>query len=548
MTDRSRIGRRQGIVFSLIPLILLVLVFEIALRLLPFELEVDALLVETSDSFEVKMFESHFESRHFVRDAITFWAPRPATPPFNGLGYRGEELPTSKQPGELRILAVGDSNTLGNPRVSWANEIARAPATKSLGADKVTVINSGVYGYTSFQGKHHLRRFLEYDPDLALISFGGNDVSPNAVADKDYVAYQPHPIYLWFDRKSSIVNLIEYLAVKWGRSRSPTGRREASEELVPRVSLDDYASNLEEMIEIARAAGAVPILLTRPIVYGYHLPASTSPMKSYYDATLEVARERDVGLIDVHLMAGTSWVLFDDHSHFNDRGHRLIGSYVATALRDLLAGRNYDAEILKFAPGNVDDRMTDAVRGVVSAWATLERNLERLSENRPDVELRPSYQADFSAGAGGWSTSMLPGKLKDRPPEIRDGALCFSGQGDKTPTVMTLAREDLDLAHDLPHLIWVDAASSSDFSTRIFWKAAAGSAFEEGSSVSDAFYNDKDTPSRFFHVLPAGTTGVRIDAYSIRWRDAVCFTRIKLMSLSIADDPRAAPAASATGS
>ncbi len=535
MTAKSKISRTQGIVFSLIPLTVLVLTFEVALRLLPVELDVKALSVETSDSFEVKMFESHFESGHFVRDGVTFWAPRPGTAPFNALGYRGEELAAAKTPGELRILAVGDSNTLGNLRISWANEIARTPEAEALAKGEVTVVNAGAYGYTSFQGKHHLRRFLEYRPDVVLISFGGNDPTPNAVADKDYVAYQPHPIYRWFDGKSAIVDAIEYLAVQWGRSRRPPPAPSTPGELVSRVSLDDYERNLVDMIETARDAGAVPILLTRPIVYAYQRPDSASPMKSYYHKTLEVAREQDAGLIDVHLMAGTSWVLFDDHSHFNDRGHRLIASYVATALGDLLVGRDYDSEALRFKPGTAGERATDAVKGVVNVWATLERNLERLSENRPDVELEPGYQADFSAGPDGWTTTMLPSKLRDRPPEIRDGALCFSGDGDKTPTVMTLSREGLGLARDLPHLVWVEGESSSDFSIRLFWKTRAGAAFEEESSVSDVFYGDRGTPIRFFHVLPAGTEGVRIDAYTLRWQAPICFTRVELMSLTIPD-------------
>ena len=204
MASELKISRTRGVVFSLLPLAILLLLFEALLRAAPFRLEVDALLVETADSFEARMFHSHFESKHFVRDPVTFWAPRPSMAPFNSLGYRGEGLPERKEPGEFRVLAVGDSNTLGNQRISWANELAGALAARRPDAGEVTVINASAYGYASFQGKHHLRRFLKYAPDLVLISFGGNDATPNVVADKDYIPYQPAPIYRWLaGRRSS---------------------------------------------------------------------------------------------------------------------------------------------------------------------------------------------------------------------------------------------------------------------------------------------------------------------------------------------------------
>ncbi len=482
------------------------------------------------------MFQSHLDSKQFVRDPVTLWAPRPSMAPFNSLGYRGRELPERKEPGEFRILAVGDSNTLGNKRISWVGELAGSFAAQRPGAGEVTVINAGAYGYASFQGKHHLRRFIKYHPDVVLISFGGNDATPNVVGDKNYVAYQPAPVYLWFDRKSAIVNAIEYLSVKWSEPQTLPEPAAAPEELVSRVSLDDYERNLEEMIELAESAGAVPVVLTRPVVFNYHAEESTSSMKAYYHKTREVAQALSVGLIDVDEMANHSWALFDDHSHFNDRGHRLIGSYVATALGDLLGGRDYDRETLKFRASNADDRATDAVRKIFSSWATLEQNLERLKAGRPEISPASSYESSFESDADGWRTWMLPSRLKDKPPEARDGALCFSGEPARNPTQATLEREALELAEDLPHLLWVDAQSSSDFSTRIFWRAAGDSDFAEESSVSDAFYDEGGAPSRFFHVLPAGTSAIRLRLYTIQWRDAICLARIKIMSLSISEE------------
>jgi lysophospholipase L1-like esterase len=40
-----------------------------------------------------------------------------------------------------------------------------------------TVVNAGVYGYTSFQGLRRLKQCLDQQPDLVLISFRINDAS-----------------------------------------------------------------------------------------------------------------------------------------------------------------------------------------------------------------------------------------------------------------------------------------------------------------------------------------------------------------------------------
>ena len=71
------------------------------------------------------------------------WERRRATRPIS-LGYRGEDLPRDRAPGEFRILAVGDSNTVGNKRTAWPNEIGGSPGAQGLGIGEITMINAGV--------------------------------------------------------------------------------------------------------------------------------------------------------------------------------------------------------------------------------------------------------------------------------------------------------------------------------------------------------------------------------------------------------------------
>ena len=49
----------------------------------------------------------------FRYDPKLFWRPKPYRSVFNAQGFRGRALEKEKLPGEYRIFAVGDSNTLG---------------------------------------------------------------------------------------------------------------------------------------------------------------------------------------------------------------------------------------------------------------------------------------------------------------------------------------------------------------------------------------------------------------------------------------------------
>ncbi len=519
MSSPQEPGRLETLVFSSIPLLVVLLVAELFLRHGPFRFEVAVLEVEAAGVHSVRMFKSHFTSRHFERDAETFWRPKPGRFPFNELGYRGEELPKEKPAGTFRLLAVGDSNTLGN-EVSWVNELGESLRPEAVGAERIEVINAGVYGFTSFQGVRRLRPFLDYDPDVVLISFGGNESTPNTVEDKAYRPYVPHRIYRIFDHKIAILNFAEYLSVRLAAGEAPA---EPPEE-VNRVSVDDYRNDLLEMVDMVRKHGAVPVLMTRPMAYDYRAPDSRSPMKPYYHATFEVGSEAGVGVIDVDEMSSHSWAIFNDHAHFNREGHQLVAGFVAEALASVLAGESYDVEALQYRPTSIDARLSDLLRDTFSAWRALQENLAELEDRSEIAAIEPIHRAGDGAPFVGWESEIraekgIEARRYDRP----DGALCFGGRAD----VIRLRNESLPLAEEWPTLFWVEADSSSDLVLRIFWRDAESTDFVEAFSTSQAFYREGvEQPIRFFHALPSGTRAVRLDAYVERWQDDVCFRQI----------------------
>lgn len=521
-----RFGKARSLLFALTPLLALLLVTEAVLRLGSFRLEVPALRVEASDNYAVRMFESLLASEHFVADPVTFWKPKPGYPPFNALGYRGDELTEEKADGELRILAVGDSNTLGSATSSWVNEIASTDSGP-LRRRRITVVNAGVYGYTSYQGRHHLKRFLYLRPDVVLIAFGGNESTRNKVADKDYVPYVPHPFYAFFGRRLAVVNLMEYLSVKLALWRHP--RTPSSQELVSRVSLSDYEDDLQTMIEAARAAGAQGVLVTRPLADDYHAPESTNNLKPYYESTLALGERVGVPVIDLDVMADHSWVLFADHSHFNVEGHRLMGKYVRALLAKILAGKDV-GKVPRFHPRNRDERATHVVGRKAQTWLRLEENLAKLRRDPRIEKLTPVYESDFTEGSEGWRVTARG--AKDFTPVPRDGALCFPGD---VPAV-TLERQELGLDESWPHFVWIEARSRSDVAFQLSWSLRDG--FDPARTAGATFFRRDDEPVfRFFSTLPAGTRDLRLDFVTLHREGDVCLEKIYIAELVVPGRP-----------
>jgi len=119
-------------------------------------------------------------------DPQLFWKLKPDydSPMFktNSDGFVGAPI-TEKQPGEFRLLFLGDSTPLGigldDPGGSFVFKLEQL-LRQNAPERKITVINTSTAGYSSYQ----CRRLLELKgeklkPDLVITYFGNNDPSIN---------------------------------------------------------------------------------------------------------------------------------------------------------------------------------------------------------------------------------------------------------------------------------------------------------------------------------------------------------------------------------
>lgn len=122
----------------------------------------------------------HRELFRLSEDPLLGYELQPGAPDgtgrINSAGFRGREVTEAKPAGVLRIVAVGDSVTFGQPKrpeESWPAALERELRARGVAAE---VLNLGVTGYNVLQVAERLRTLgLRYEPDLVLYGYVLND-------------------------------------------------------------------------------------------------------------------------------------------------------------------------------------------------------------------------------------------------------------------------------------------------------------------------------------------------------------------------------------
>jgi lysophospholipase L1-like esterase len=268
-----------------------------------------------------------FRDKHFVYDPVLIWRPKIGSATFNSQGYRGREVAPTKGGKELRIFAFGDSNTLGWSGPTGSNWPGYLQQLFDRTTASVTVVNAGVYGYTSFQGLHHFQDALRLEPDIALISFGANDAHLVTISDSEFVN---RPVWRRIDfllAQAKLGQLIHASVDRFSRRQ---------DRLVRRVSLADYTRYLEQMVSLGKTNGIRVVLLTRPFTGSSPDPSwwkNTAP--AYNRATIEVGTRTGVPVIDAYAYFEKYPEYFADESHFTEAGHRRMADLVLEQIEPL---------------------------------------------------------------------------------------------------------------------------------------------------------------------------------------------------------------------
>jgi len=340
-SHKRRLRRRLLILFLSVPIF--ILLTEIFLAIIP--------------------IDAHFRNRFFLvnraldypevfkKDYYLFWRLRPDQTVksrffegkeyrINFLGLRGPDLPPKTD--KLRIVAMGNSCTFG-----WGmtdNEIYVKRLESCLNAiselPPVEVINAGIPGYSSFQGRRFFNSdILELQPDIVLLLFAWNDqwAAAGNIADKDQ--QMPPPFILDIQNLFSRLRLYRLIKkILLTAIEKPLESQLIKENTVYRVDVVDFYNNLEVIVESCKREGIIPVLLTSPIpsLEKYYPPWKRSPMHQYhadynFHARL-LGRNTRVPVIDLAAEFDKYDDLYDDAAydpiHFNAKGHEVAAETI----------------------------------------------------------------------------------------------------------------------------------------------------------------------------------------------------------------------------
>lgn len=267
-----------------------------------------------------------------------------------------------RQPGTIRIVCLGDSVTFGYrvPAV-WPDKPAEydlewLPYPMLLErylraanpGRKIEVITMAVPGYTSHQGLAWLRRDIDQlQPDLVTVSFGWNDVSFSDAPDREAIdtGWRTVGVRWLIDNSQVFAHATHWLRSK---SQAPTTTRKP----VARVSEQEYLSNFQEFIQLAKKKGAGIIILAAPYRDRTTNPPEAALMDRYRASLRSLAQQDGITFLEILELTEAAYPSnegwFGELIHPNEMGHRLIASEL---LKLFAANRTFnDAKIPVLVP------------------------------------------------------------------------------------------------------------------------------------------------------------------------------------------------------
>lgn len=295
-----------------------------------------------------------FEDKHFTYDPRLIWRPLEGRSVFNSQGYRGPELAQEKKPGEVRVLAIGNSNTLGWAKRDGGNWPGFLGGLLAETDPRIVVVNAGVWGYTIYQGFLRLEDALPFEPDIVLVSFGSNEAHPVALPDREFQRLHPGGFAPALSRLKVAQLVFAFHDRRTATAHEPLSGPAGLQNRVPPAEFRDY---LVRIAELGERRSFACLFLTRPYLGSSADPSSWKHFAPRYrELTAEVAREQSLPLVDLYEHFREQPAYFADESHFTSLGHRVAAKLVYDAMAPLLVerARVEPARLLPPGPGFPD--------------------------------------------------------------------------------------------------------------------------------------------------------------------------------------------------
>lgn len=348
---RPAVRRWLAPVAPTLGLVALLLALEASVRLtLP---RIEPLEAIVASAVQRGDFEDDFHVRIFEADPLLFWRVQAdldrAVWDFtlvstNGQGLRLPGPVGPKRPGSFRVVTLGDSVTFGyrvplvfpdrphayNPREQPYPLLLLSALRRANPGRTIEVVPLAVPGFSSHQGAAWARSAIpELDPDVVTWCFGWNDVSMRSSSD---AVTMPVDAVAVAARSVGIGSQAFLHAARLLPSAAPAPAGPA----VPRVAIDDYVAHARETAAMARAAGAIP-LVVGPVYRDAVSFAEEAQRLAAHRAALREAMTTDgTPYVEIPELMETAWPgnerLFGELIHPNSVGHRVMADAILAEL------------------------------------------------------------------------------------------------------------------------------------------------------------------------------------------------------------------------
>lgn len=329
------------LLFSLIPLTILLASSEVVLRISNFRYSDTPLLILSEPE---KVANTSFSKKAItlIKDKYQFWM---SLPTFDQRYGSEKEKPV----GVTRIVALGCSCTQMCAYSTRSYPDLMEDILNSQFPFGYRVLNAAEGSYSSFQGLQRLRRVVaKYNPDIITIFFGWND---------HWVAMVPdHLVKVKADWQIDLINFFEkfkiYQAYHWVianikgkllKWKNPNARANY------RVPPEEYEKNLNAMIDFCKEQNIRFVLITAPFDpsqiksfanFPFSKQALIETHMSYNKIVRKVGMSRQVPVIDLEtffLNSESKQIssYFSDGIHFTLTGCQLIAELIVKQMQEL---------------------------------------------------------------------------------------------------------------------------------------------------------------------------------------------------------------------